>query len=203
MTPVVKKCYELYFGCKVGDQDKKRAAHICCSTHVKRLTGWAKVFWHMNFAVPMVWHEPQDHSSECYFYITQIKGVSSKSKHTEKYPDLPSAMRPVPQSEDLPIPHPPTHLTLEDELEHGAATEVPNEERDDPTFETSTSFCEPHLLTKGELNDLVWDLKLSKTQAELLGSRLKGWNLLQRDTKVCFFHTAKKSFKICFLKKMI
>ena len=127
----------------------------------------------MTFAIPMVWREPQDHSSDCYFCITQIKGVSSKSKHTVKYPDLPSAMRPVPHSEDLPIPHPPTHLTLEDELEHEAGTEVPNEERYDPTFETSTSCCEPHLLTQGELNDLVRNLKLSKTQAEHLGSRPK------------------------------
>jgi len=68
---------------------------------------------------------------------------------------MPSAMRPVPHSEDLPIPHLPTHLTLVDESEPEAATEVPNKEQDDPTFETSTSSCEPHLLTQGELNDLV------------------------------------------------
>ena len=195
LIPVVKKCYKLYFGCKNGDQGKKWVPHICCSTCVKRLTGWAKGSRHMNFAIPMVWREPQDHLSDCYFCITPIKGVSSKSKHTVKYPNLPSAMRPVPHSEDLPIPHPPTHLTLEDESEHVAATEIPNEERDDPTFETSTSSCEPHLLTQGELNDLVRDLKLSKTQAELLGSRLKGWNLLQRDTKVCFFRNRQEEFQ--------
>ena len=68
-------------------------------------------------------------------------------------------MRPVPHSENLPIPHLPTHLTLEDESEHEAATEVPKEEQDDATFETSTSSCEPHLLTQGELNDLfgIWN----------------------------------------------
>ena len=108
------------------------------------------------------------HSSDCYFCITQIKGISSKSKHTVKYQNLPSAMRPVPHYEDLPIPHSPTHLTLEDE-------------QDDATFETSTSSCEPHLLTQGELNDLVRDLKLSIKQAELLVSRLKGWNLFQKE----------------------
>ena len=48
-----------------------------------------------------LWREPQDHSSDCYFCITQIEGVSSKSKHTVKYPNLPSAMRPVPHSKDL------------------------------------------------------------------------------------------------------
>ena len=104
-------------------------------------------------------------------------------------------MRLVPHSEDLTIPHPLTHLTLEGESEHETATEVPNEEQDDATFETSTSSCEPHLLTQGELNDLVQDLKLSKKQAELLGSRLRGWNLLQKDTKVCFFHNRQEEFQ--------
>ena len=70
-------------------------------------------------------------------------------------------MRPVPHSEDLPIPH-PTHVTLDDELEHEAATEVPNEQQDDVTVETSTSSCAPHLLSQGELNDLVRDFKFSK-----------------------------------------
>jgi len=99
----------------VGDQDKNWAPHTCCLTCVKRLTDWAMGSRHINFAIPMVWCEPQDHSSDCYFCIKQIKGISSKSKHIVKYQNLPSAMRPVPHSEDLPIPHPPTHLTLEDE----------------------------------------------------------------------------------------
>ncbi len=69
---------------------------------------------------------------------------------------MPSALTSVPHSEDLPIPHPATHLTLEDASEHEAATEVPNEQQDDATFETSTSSCVPHLLTQCELNHLLW-----------------------------------------------
>jgi hypothetical protein len=37
------------------------------------------------------------------------------------------------------------------------------------------------------LNYIVRDLNLSKKQAGLLGSRLKDWNLLRQDTKVCFY----------------
>jgi hypothetical protein len=40
LIPVVKKCYELYFGCEVVDQGKKWAPHICCSTRMKRLIGF-------------------------------------------------------------------------------------------------------------------------------------------------------------------
>ena len=44
----------------------------------------------------------------------------------------------------------------------------------DPTFAGVFSSNESHLLTQGDLNDIVQDLNLSKKQAELLGSRLNG-----------------------------
>jgi len=30
LTPIITKCYELYFGCKVGDQDKSWAPYMLC-----------------------------------------------------------------------------------------------------------------------------------------------------------------------------
>jgi len=56
----------------------------------------------------MVWREPKDHSSDCYFCFKNIGGITSKSKHTVKYmmsvkyPDFPSALKTVPHSEELP-----------------------------------------------------------------------------------------------------
>jgi hypothetical protein len=44
-----------------------------------------------------------------------------------------------------------------------------------------------HIITAGELNDLVRDLHLTKNQSELLASRLQGWNLLNADAKVTYF----------------
>jgi hypothetical protein len=57
----------------------------------------------------------------------------------------------------------------------------------DPTFAGAFSSNEPHLLTQGDPNDIIHKLNLSKKQAEFLGSRLKGWNLLRQYTKVCFY----------------
>jgi hypothetical protein len=57
----------------------------------------------------------------------------------------------------------------------------------DSTFAGACSSNEPHLLTQGDLNNIFHDFNLSKKQAELLGSRLKCWNLLCQETKVCFF----------------
>jgi hypothetical protein len=75
----------------------------------------------------------------------------------------------------------------------------------DPTFARACSSNEPYLLTQGDLNDIVCDLNLSKKQAvgekkenkkqaDLLGSRLKGWNLLHQDTKVCFYRGRHEEF---------
>jgi hypothetical protein len=53
----------------------------------------------------------------------------------------------------------------------------------DPKFAGAFSSNDPTLLTQGDLNNIVRDLKLSIKQPELLGSRLKGWNLLRHDTR--------------------
>ena len=73
----------------------------------------------------------------------------------------------------------------------------------DPTFAGASSSNEPHLLTQGDLNDNVRDLNLSRKQAELLGSRLKGWKLLRQDTKVCFTAGAMKNSRISPPRKMV
>ncbi|GFV14775.1 uncharacterized protein TNCV_3959851 [Trichonephila clavipes] len=59
--------------------------------------------------------KPKDHSSDFCFCLTTIKGNTSKSKHTVVYPDLQSAMPPIPHSEEFPIPKPPDHVALNEE----------------------------------------------------------------------------------------
>jgi len=68
----------------------------------------------------------------------------------------------------------------------------------DPTFSGAISSDEPHLLTEGDLNDIVRDLNLSKKQAEILGSRLKGWNLLRQNNNLCFYRGRREEFKEFF-----
>jgi hypothetical protein len=92
-------------------------------------------------------------------------------------------MRPVLHNEALPLPKPPANVIVDDEdsATDEADLEQVGESFDcDPTFEASCSSSEPHVLIQGDLN-------LSKKETEILASRLKGWNLLQQGTKVCFF----------------
>ena len=52
----------------------------------------------------MVWREQANHVDDCYFCMTDVAGFSSKSKGNIKYPNLPSAIRSIPHSADLPPP---------------------------------------------------------------------------------------------------
>jgi hypothetical protein len=67
----------------------------------------------------MVRREPTDHVSDCYFCLTSITGVTANSKHTVQYPNVASAMRPVPHSVELPVPKPPTNMMLNDSESNG------------------------------------------------------------------------------------
>ena len=93
--PLTRECFELHFGCEVGDPYKSWAPHICCVPCVRLLIGWVNVTRQMPFALSTVWREPKDHSPNCYLCLTNITGITSKSKRTVKYPDFPFAMRPV------------------------------------------------------------------------------------------------------------
>ena len=69
----------------------------------------------MPFAIPMDWREQTDHSTDWYFGIlTQIPGFSSRSKHSLKYPNKPSEIRPAHHDGILPVPKPvPENWDLE------------------------------------------------------------------------------------------
>jgi hypothetical protein len=93
-------------------------------------------------------------------------------------------------SQDLPVPKPPEKWTINDDNNDDGP--VPMEQDiSDPDFQPSASN-EQHLIFQGELNDLVRDLNLSKSQAEFLGSRLQGWNLLQKNKNISIFRYRPK-----------
>jgi hypothetical protein len=116
------------------------------------------------------------------------------------YPDLPSATRPVPQSEEFLVLKPPKNLTFSDNNSDSDEDHVQQRDNADcnPTFEASCSLSETHLLTQGGLKGIVVNWNLFKKQAKLLGFRLKLWNLLHQHTDICFFHNHQNEFKEYF-----
>ena len=70
MTSLLRTTYFPYFDCKIGDQDKSWAPHICCKPCYNGLTAWfngKKAAF--NFAVPMVWRELPNHADDCFFLL--------------------------------------------------------------------------------------------------------------------------------------
>jgi len=68
LTPMVKKTYECYLVCKVGDQDKKWAPHVCCISFVTIRRKWQNnKGCSKPFALPMTWREPPDHLTDFCF----------------------------------------------------------------------------------------------------------------------------------------
>ena len=55
----------------------------------------------------MIWREPMDHVNDCYFCLTpSMKKGFNRKKSVIEYPNIPSAIRLVPHSDELPIPEP-------------------------------------------------------------------------------------------------
>ena len=61
-----------------------------------------------------------------------------------------------------------------------------------------TTSAEPHFSTKQELDDLIRDLDLTKSGAELLTSRLNEWNLLGDDCRSTTYRNRRLGFSVYF-----
>jgi len=105
-------------------------------------------------------------------------GVTKKKKLTIVYLNIPSALL---HGERFSIPEPLKKFTIDsDDEDEGESTSGSPEllACTEPRVSHSrSSVPHPHILTQDKLNDLVRDLELSKSKAELLGSRLKQWNM--------------------------
>ena len=100
--------------------------------------------------------------------------TKKKKKRTSNYPNSSSAIRPVPHTEDLSVPVPPQQYILdldEETTENWDKTPQPSTSMN-VDFTVDLQFNEFHRITQEELNDLIRDLDLAKSKAELLGSRL-------------------------------
>ena len=172
LTDKIKRLYYAYFGCAVGDQGKVWSPHYCCLDCSGELSRWflgKKV--DMGFAVPMIWREQKDHITDCYFCLTKTKGYNQRNRKKILYPNLSSAICPVLHSADLPVSIPPSCLR---ELKSEFSENSENLSRDsDDTFQLSQEATKPYLISQEDLNDLVRDLNLTKSNSELLASRLQ------------------------------
>jgi hypothetical protein len=194
----MKSAYRAYFGIHLGDQDKPWTSHFVCRSCVENLRQWLqKKRKSLAFGVPMVWREPNDHVSDCYFCLCNVKGYKAKNKSNIHYPNLPSAIRPIPHGPNIPVPDPPLTVHIDEDSQNVG----------DSTCSTIDStdihlpLKQPKLLSQAELNDLVRELDLSKKNAQLLGSRLKEKKLLSCGTTFSWYRYREREFLPFFAKQ--
>ena len=96
----------------------------------------------------MVWREPQSHDDDCYFYLTNIIGFDASSRKNIKYSNLLSAMRPVPHSNDLPVPTSPANMgflpSSDEEMPSGEDSAKAISSEDNVSIYLGASGSEPH-----------------------------------------------------------
>ncbi|CAK8684393.1 unnamed protein product [Clavelina lepadiformis] len=141
----------------------------------------------MKFGIPMIWREQRNHVDDCYFCLVSVKGYNKKSKHRLKYPNLDSALRPVPHSDEKPLP---VFISLPELHEEAiSSSEASFGKGESEIFQPAPEDLsdKPSQFNQMELNDLVRDLYLPKQLAELLASRLQERKLLKAGTSVTFF----------------
>ena len=104
----------------------------------------------------MVLRNLTDHIRDCYFCMTSpvSKGLSRKKKHGIQYPNISSAIRPVPHREILPIPTAPEKYTLDSdkqEIESSASSgEFPMSSHE--SYFASCISHEPHFTVYPKMN---------------------------------------------------
>lgn len=196
VTNFVKRAYHSYFGMKLGDQDKLWAPHMICKTCIEHLRQWTKgTRSSLKFGIPMVWREPSNHATDCYFCAIDVTGIDKKNRSCLKSPDLESARRPMPHCDEIPVPVFHDLPDMSDE-EFSSSSSVEEDEGEEFVPDDDA----PHPFSQHELNDLVRDLSLSKSNAELLASRLKDKNLLSHSARITFYRSRHEEYLPFFTK---
>ena len=184
------KAYHAYFGMPVGDQDKRWAPHVICEYCHRTLEGCLRGEKRaMRFAILRIWREPSNHDSNCYFCMMDpSKRRKGKNGPPIEYLNIPSSAAPVPHNtSNLPVPNPPTKAQQMVAVESSEDSEM---EEGEPSSSFGVRRRQRSQVNdvpypnQEDINDLIQEMALTKSNAELLVSRLKQWDLLDNGVRI-------------------
>lgn len=152
ITEDIEEPYRLYFRRQLMDlmQHPWVPKTICTNCHVN-LRGWYRgTKRHMLFASPTIWMEPGEHNNfTCHFCTNFVSTTGMARKRLHSRKYRIVPSVIMPVMHSSQLPAPPCPLQA------------------------------PILISQGYFNDLVRDLELTQTKAEILFSRLRDLNLLE------------------------
>lgn len=132
----------------------------------------------LKYVRPTIWLRRTEHSSECcYFCSTKFVGFRYTTREQIDYADVESVIKAQVSSDTASS----ENISTNEEM----AIEMLSIREPSPSEFLPSLCCEsPHFVTQADFNDLVRDTKISKETAEIIGSRLKQWNLVSEDFKI-------------------
>ena len=184
-------------------QDKRWAPHVICEYCRRTLEGWLRVEERcMHFAIPRIWREPSDHHTDCYFcMVDPTKRRKGKNAPPIEYPDIPSSIAPVPHNNtDLPVPQLPMRVQSDSEeasSEDSEMEQVPSSCVVGRRRWAGEERC-PYYPNQEDMNDLIREMTLTKSNAEILISRLKQWDLLDDGVRITSRRKRHRGFSTFF-----
>ena len=140
------------------------------------------------------------HVDDCSFCLVNVKGFNKKNKQHLQYPNIHSAMRPIPLSDKVPVPIFNKLLDI-DEDQLRSSTSLTNSDDDDEEQDIAHETWNAGLVSlysQSELCDLIRDLNLPKQSAEVLASRLQEKHLLKAGTSVSFYRNREENLTSTF-----
>lgn len=182
LSESVKRLYEEKFGWKVI-VGANFVPSFCCRTCERMLYHWKKGSRNVRMISPMCWRKPFDHTQDCYFCASDLKGFSTKSKNLIRYPEFGSALPPLKRAK----------------LGPGKNKEVIAMDSSDSSEEYMPEDSKIKPLKQSEVNQLVKKLYLPKDKSEFLCSRLKENGLVDKNVKTTTFRSRNNELKGLFL----
>ena len=128
--------------------------------------------------------------------VNPSKRRTGKNAPAIVYPSIPSSIAPVPHSDQLPVPIPT--CSQDPVSADESAIDKDDITIDDYVLNSNLEEKKPYYPNQKDLNDLIRDLGLTKSNAELLTSRLKQWNLLDDPVQITEQRKRHHSFSSFF-----
>lgn len=146
----------------------------------------------------MMWREQKDHILDCYFCkVGKPKNSNRQTLKKIVYPDdVDSATRPVPHSDEVPVPSPPSVLpSLDDLVDLSTCSSDEDYEIEDAMNN------QPKRWNQAQLNDYVRDMEMSKDKSEISASRFREMGWLENGVTVSHFRKRTDDLKPFFTQE--